>query len=208
MNLLTPTRLPVYSSSPVLNNTSASGSPSRKSKAIFSSNGFTPMGGMEQRYKTRKGKAARRLVAVINILPASLNNEAHVSTRSKTMRKSPGTSTPTNTPSVSSPAAQSTPLHTPFSWLHKHVRNDFQGQFLAQTMDVCRGIETCLNLVMEAQLHAANNAGAEPDPDDRPLLSIGDTERLLRLALVSSKMLADEADSRIDRLNNAGKEAK
>jgi len=75
MILLTPAQQPVYSESQVLNNASTSGSPSRKSKAIFSSNGFTPMGGMKQQYKTLTGKAACRLVAVINILPASLNNE-------------------------------------------------------------------------------------------------------------------------------------
>jgi hypothetical protein len=83
MNYLTVLRRRDYSASPVLQNTSASGSPSRKSKAIFSSNGSTPMGGMDQRYKTRKGKAGRRLVAVLNILPTSFQNEASVSTRSK-----------------------------------------------------------------------------------------------------------------------------
>ena len=43
---------------------------------------FTPMGGMEQNYKTRKGNTARRLVAVFNTLPTSLENEAYLSTRS------------------------------------------------------------------------------------------------------------------------------
>ncbi len=66
---LTSLEAPVYSGRQVLNNASTSGSPSRKS------NGFTPMGGMRQQYKTLTGKAACRLVAVINILPASLNNE-------------------------------------------------------------------------------------------------------------------------------------
>lgn len=71
-----------YSQGSVLENTLASGSPSRQSKAIFSSNGFTPMGGMEQNYKTLTGNTARRLATVFNILPTSLENEAHISARS------------------------------------------------------------------------------------------------------------------------------
>lgn len=98
---------------PVLQNTSTSGSPSRKSKAIFSSNGFTPMGGMEQRYKTLTGKAARRLVAVLNILPTSLQNEAQVSTRSNSAM-----------PSASSCATLRAQINTPgfaeLKFLAKH----------------------------------------------------------------------------------------
>jgi hypothetical protein len=71
-----------YSGRLVLENTSISGQPSRQSMAFFSSKGFTPMGGMEQEYKTRKGNTARRLIAVFNILPTSLENEAQVSIRS------------------------------------------------------------------------------------------------------------------------------
>lgn len=71
-----------YSKGSVLENTSISGSPSRQTKAIFSSNGFTPMGGMERNYKTRKGNTVRRLIAVFNILPTSLENEAPISIRS------------------------------------------------------------------------------------------------------------------------------
>jgi hypothetical protein len=60
---------------PVLENTLIRGKPSRKSKALFSSTGFTPMGGMGQKYKTRKGNTASRRITVFNILPTSLENE-------------------------------------------------------------------------------------------------------------------------------------
>lgn len=60
---------------PVLENTLIRGKPSRQSKALFSSNGFTPMGGMGQKYKTRKGNTASRRITVFNILPTSLENE-------------------------------------------------------------------------------------------------------------------------------------
>ena len=59
----------------VLQNTLIRGKPSRQSKALFSSNGFTPMGGMGQNYKTRKGNTARRRITVLNILPTSPQNE-------------------------------------------------------------------------------------------------------------------------------------
>jgi len=37
---------------------------------FFTSFGFAPLGGMARRYNTRKGKAARLLCEVLNILPA------------------------------------------------------------------------------------------------------------------------------------------
>lgn len=55
----------------VLNNTLHSGLHTVNSD-FFTSIGFTPMGGMVRRYKTRKGKAARLLCKVINIPPACL----------------------------------------------------------------------------------------------------------------------------------------
>ncbi|MFA7243536.1 MAG: hypothetical protein WC091_25800 [Sulfuricellaceae bacterium] len=59
-----------YSVCTVLQNTTQSGMSPRKSVAIFSSIGFTPLGGMERQYNTRKGNTVRRLCAVLNILPA------------------------------------------------------------------------------------------------------------------------------------------
>jgi hypothetical protein len=76
-----PYLLPEYCSHLVLQNTSNSGSPSRQSKAIFSPNGFTPMGGMEQKHKTRKGNTARRLFAVLNTPPTSFKT-GQISNRS------------------------------------------------------------------------------------------------------------------------------
>ncbi len=72
----------LYSGTSVLENTLIRGKPSRQTKALFSSNGFTPTGGMGQNYKTRKGNTARRRITVFNILPTSLENEVHISIRS------------------------------------------------------------------------------------------------------------------------------
>ena len=52
------------------------------------------MGGMWQNYKTRKGNTASRLIAVFNILPTSLENEAQSSIRSITMSNSTSTPSP------------------------------------------------------------------------------------------------------------------
>jgi hypothetical protein len=78
-----------YSPLQVLENTLASGMSPRKSVAFFTSIGFTPMGGMRRKYKTRKGNSVGRLATVFNILPTPLENGFSVSARSKTMSRRP-----------------------------------------------------------------------------------------------------------------------
>jgi prophage antirepressor-like protein len=84
-----------YSPVQVLQNTSNSGMSPRKSVAFFTSIGLSPMGGMERQYKTRKGNTARRLFAVLNILPTPLQNGAESLKQEQTMsRQASGTSVP------------------------------------------------------------------------------------------------------------------
>ncbi|QRX81204.1 hypothetical protein [Glaciimonas sp. PAMC28666] len=83
-------------------------------------------------------------------------------------------------------------FHQPFSWLPSHHQHDAAAQFYAQTLDVCRGVETCIDLA-----HLSNS---DRGTDTLPTLTIRDTERLLRLALMSSRMLGDATAARIDNL--------
>ena len=83
-------------------------------------------------------------------------------------------------------------FHQSFTWLPSQHKHDPVAQFYALTVDVCRGIQTCNDLV-----HSSNS---DRETCDAPTLTILDTERLLRLALTSSQMLAEIAAERIDRL--------
>ncbi|MGZ9709931.1 hypothetical protein ACXX82_03825 [Glaciimonas sp. GNP009] len=85
-------------------------------------------------------------------------------------------------------------FHQSFSWLlleHKHNERE---QFYAMTVDGCEGIKTCLDIV-----HLSNS---DRNTDTAPTLDIVATERLLRLALMLSQLLADMAARRIDRLDD------
>jgi len=86
--------------------------------------------------------------------------------------------------------------HQPFSWLTEELRIDASMQFLAHTLDMTQGIQTCLSLI-----HASNQAREERDPACPPTLSISDTERLTRLAMAVAGSLSEQAERHIDALN-------
>lgn len=87
-------------------------------------------------------------------------------------------------------------VHQPFSLLPLKYRTDGPAQFYALTMDVCQGIQTCIDLTHFSTMDRDGDAS-----DTMPMLNIVDTDRLFRLALTSSQMLAELAAARIDRLN-------
>lgn len=99
-----------------------------------------------------------------------------------------------SSPQFTPPAAEA--FHQAFSWLPLHHRTDAHAQFYALTKDVCQGIQTCIDV--------AHFSIMDRDTDTAPTLDIIDTERLLRLALTSSQMLAEIATIRIDRLSDGG----
>lgn len=112
--------------------------------------------------------------------------------------------TKTTPPQANAPEqeVQYGPHHHAFSWLHS-AEFDPRAELTARTYDVARGIETVLNIVMNAQLHQQSHGDDCTDPDDRPLFSKSDTERLVRLALASAQMLASDADVAITVINRA-----
>jgi len=101
------------------------------------------------------------------------------------------TDTYTFTPSRPIPAS-----HQPFSWLEEELRIDAAMQFLAHTLDATQGIQTCLGLI-----HASNLAREEGDAACPPTLNVADTECLTRLAMAAAGMLAEQAERRIEVLN-------
>lgn len=85
------------------------------------------------------------------------------------------------------------PMHRPFSWLVDGVKNDQHARFAAMTMDICQGVETCLELVHTSTLDRY---------EDAPILGAGDTDRLLRMAMASIRLLGESAESTIDNIND------
>jgi len=102
------------------------------------------------------------------------------------------------------PKAQPQPAHEPFSWLNEGLTNDPQAQFVALTMDVCNGMQTCLQLLHSDLLTRNNNQWAAPGDAEAPLLDQAAGERLLLLATAAARMLSERAEERIEALNERG----
>lgn len=89
------------------------------------------------------------------------------------------------------------PIHQPFSWVG-HIPNDRNADFAALTLDVCQGVQTCLQLIHCSDLAIAAGGGDESPP----LLGIGDRERLLLLSTATMRMLSLQAEGQIEYLGN------
>jgi hypothetical protein len=100
----------------------------------------------------------------------------------------------TSTDAAPGPVA---PIHQAFSWVEKGVADVDGAEFAALTVDVCRGIETCLQLMHVADISMGSGAGDE----DPPILGVVDKERLLLLAQAAVHMLGDRANMRVDDMN-------
>lgn len=88
------------------------------------------------------------------------------------------------------------PLHQAFSWINDDVLDD-GAEFVALTMDVCRGVEICLQLIHSTDMRTDSGAGDE----DPPPLGTVEKERLLLLATAAMDMLGKQADDRIESIN-------
>jgi len=89
------------------------------------------------------------------------------------------------------------PIHQALSWVEKGVADVDGAEFAALTMDVCRGVQTCLQLMHVTDISVGSGAGDE----DPPILGVVDKERLLLLAQAAVHMLGDRANMRVDDMN-------
>ncbi len=96
------------------------------------------------------------------------------------------------------------PLHEAFSWVGKGVADQPGADFAALTMNVCRGVETCLQLLhsTELALHAR-----EWGEDSSPVLGRIDKERIMLLATAAMQMLGDCAEARVEDANDRAHKA-
>ncbi|MRW83026.1 hypothetical protein GJ698_02840 [Pseudoduganella sp. FT26W] len=98
--------------------------------------------------------------------------------------------------------ARSDAIHEPFSFLVPGLKHDQGAHFAADVMDIAQGIGLCLELVNSSTLDRTLSADTGPQHTVRPILGECDTERLLRFATTSARMLAIAAETRIALLND------
>lgn len=91
-------------------------------------------------------------------------------------------------------------LHKKFSWLPAALENNREAEFIADSLDAWRGVETCLNLVNSSELDRANNTWEEPADQVSPLLNIVDSERLMRLAIITARTWELKCEERLQSL--------
>jgi len=109
--------------------------------------------------------------------------------------------TDTKKPEQTPQLDESSAVHQPFSWLRDEVKDYPMADFVALTMDICRGIETCLQIVHASDLERSSNAALDPEDAELPLLDVFDTTNLLRLSIVSSALLHELAAKKLGRIN-------
>jgi len=93
------------------------------------------------------------------------------------------------------------PSHKPFSWLHTDNLNRNTG-FIESVADMCAGLKTCLQLVHSTDMALHARAWGE---DEVPVLGLTDKERLIRLAIAVTGVLADGAHREMDWINEQGR---
>ena len=109
----------------------------------------------------------------------------------------PSTITPEQTPNSNRTNA----VHQPFSWLADDVKDDPLADFVALTMDVCDGVHSCLQIFHLSDLVRSENEDLEPEDAELPAVNANDAGNLLRLAIVTIRMLRDYAARQIDSIN-------
>ena len=98
-------------------------------------------------------------------------------------------------------------LYKPFSWLPAVLENEHAASFVADSMDAWRGVETCLGLVASSDLARAENSFADDGDDVNPLLSVVDSERLLRLAIITARTWELKCERHLEWLERLANEA-
>jgi len=110
----------------------------------------------------------------------------------------------TNTPDRIHHPDHSSAVHKPFSWLSDDVKDYPMADFTALTIDVCRGIQTCLEIVHVSNLERASNAELDPEDAELPLVNAFDTTKLLRLSIASATLLQQAATDKLSWINAHG----
>lgn len=98
------------------------------------------------------------------------------------------------------------PLFSSFSWLPDSLKGNLSASFVADSMDAWRGVETCLNIVNSCELDRAHNTWADPGDEVPPLLSVADSERLMRLAIITARTWERNCENHLQWLASRAEE--
>lgn len=89
------------------------------------------------------------------------------------------------------------PVHQAFSWIADGVSDVHGAEFVALTLDVCHGVQTCLQLIHSTDMRTNSGAG----DDDPPPIGSVEKDRLLLLATATMRMLGSQAEERVESIN-------
>lgn len=92
-----------------------------------------------------------------------------------------------------------TGYHRPFIWFREEVKQFPLADFAATTKDICGGLLLCLQLIEISNL-------CREDDTSQPMLGVGDTSSLMRFAISASALLEEEADRKIEWINDRSEE--
>jgi hypothetical protein len=92
-------------------------------------------------------------------------------------------------------------VHQRFHWIDGPSKDTAYASFLEMTYDLAAGINLCLEIVHTAELQHEANLAADEGEAAAPAVGAFDAEKLLRMAIVSSALLTQEAMRRIETEN-------
>ena len=92
-------------------------------------------------------------------------------------------------------------LHQPFSWLADNARRYPLAEFVALTLDVSHGIESCLEIV---ESNFLDQIDLDPEGTELPTVDAYDAGKLLRLAIATVRLLRQHAEQKVGWINKHG----
>ena len=111
-----------------------------------------------------------------------------------------------NTPEQTPESNRTSAVHQPFSWLGDDVKDHPIADFVALTMDICSGVQTCMEIVHLSDLVRSENEELEPEQAELPAVNAYDSGKLMRLAIGTTRLLREYAARQIDLINTRGRE--
>jgi hypothetical protein len=91
--------------------------------------------------------------------------------------------------------------HQGFHWINGPSKDSAYASFLEMTYDLTAGINLCLEIAHASELQREANRDADEGEAAAPAVGAFDAEKLLRMAIVSSSLLTQEAMRRIESEN-------
>ena len=92
-------------------------------------------------------------------------------------------------------------VHQPFSWLADDAKGHPVAEFVALTLDVSNGLESCLEIV---ESNFLDQSDLDPEGTELPTVDAYDAGKLLRLAIATVRQLRQHAEQKVAWINKHG----